>query len=175
MAAAELLDIGGPRAVTLRAVAERVGMSHNAPYKHFASKEALLASIAARELNALADVLAEEGRSLEEVLVGYVDWALRYPNRFRLAFGPWDKGSPDLNEAARLALRNLGSAVSRAQDKGQIRQGDSERLGALIQATVHGALEMELNGHLSSNGKHNMNAQDLALTLLGMLAPSRVT
>ena len=34
-AAASLLDRGGESAVTIRAVAQAVGMSHNAPYKHF--------------------------------------------------------------------------------------------------------------------------------------------
>jgi AcrR family transcriptional regulator len=50
-AATELLDEGGPAAVTLREVGRRAGVSHNAPYKHFADKESLLAAIAARELN----------------------------------------------------------------------------------------------------------------------------
>ena len=34
-AAARLLDEGGPEAVTLRAVAQAVGVSHHAPYRHF--------------------------------------------------------------------------------------------------------------------------------------------
>src|ERR1700677_3914321 len=49
-AAVQLLDEGGPEAVTLREVGHRAGVSHNAPYKHFTGKEALLAAVAAREL-----------------------------------------------------------------------------------------------------------------------------
>ena len=49
-----LLDEGGVDHVTLREVGRRAGVSHNAPYKHFESKEALLAAIAARELAASA-------------------------------------------------------------------------------------------------------------------------
>jgi hypothetical protein len=45
-AAAELLDRGGPDAVTLREVGHLAGVSHNAPYKHFAGKESLLAAVA---------------------------------------------------------------------------------------------------------------------------------
>ena len=51
-AAAELLDSVGPDGVTLRAVGERAGVSHNAPYKHFRDKEALLAAVAVREFAA---------------------------------------------------------------------------------------------------------------------------
>ena len=56
-AAAELSAAGGPAAVTLREVGRRAGVSHNAPYKHFADKEELLAAVAARDLarRAVAD------------------------------------------------------------------------------------------------------------------------
>jgi AcrR family transcriptional regulator len=49
-AAAGLLDEGGVPAVTLREVGRRAGVSHNAPYKHFAGKEELLAAVAAAQL-----------------------------------------------------------------------------------------------------------------------------
>jgi AcrR family transcriptional regulator len=45
-----LLDRGGVAAVTLREVGRLAGVSHNAPYKHFADKQALLAAVAARDL-----------------------------------------------------------------------------------------------------------------------------
>ena len=62
-AAASLLDGGGPDAVTLREVGRMAGVSHNAPYKHFADKSALLAEIATRQLRSLARQLerAERG------------------------------------------------------------------------------------------------------------------
>jgi AcrR family transcriptional regulator len=47
-AAAKLLE-GGVDAVTLRAVAKLVGVSHNAPYKHFKDRSALLAAVAERD------------------------------------------------------------------------------------------------------------------------------
>src|SRR3712207_9402341 len=46
-AAAGLLEGRGIEAVTLRAVGERAGVSRQAPYKHFADKEALLSVVAA--------------------------------------------------------------------------------------------------------------------------------
>ena len=46
-AAAELLEKKGPDAVVLREVARLAGVSHNAPYRHFPSREALLAALAA--------------------------------------------------------------------------------------------------------------------------------
>jgi AcrR family transcriptional regulator len=54
-AAAELLDGGGEAAVTLRAVGSAVGLSHNAPYKHFASRDDLLAAVATADFGAVAE------------------------------------------------------------------------------------------------------------------------
>ena len=48
-AAAELLDQGGAKAVTFRAVGKKVGFSHNAAFKLFRDKESLLAAIASAE------------------------------------------------------------------------------------------------------------------------------
>src|ERR1700682_3994268 len=93
-AAAELLDRGGPAAVTLREVGKRAGVSHNAPYKHFASKEQLLAAIASRELarhSKAMQPLAGRKASAEAIramLHGYIRWAHLYPSRFKLTFGP---------------------------------------------------------------------------------------
>src|SRR5581483_949343 len=46
-AAEALIGEVGPRAFTLREVARRAGVSHNAPYRHFASRDDLLRAVAA--------------------------------------------------------------------------------------------------------------------------------
>src|SRR4051812_41063542 len=66
--ATRLLDAGGVEAVTLREVGHQAGVSHNAPYKHFANKEALLAAVAARELTGHVD----ETRSVRGLMHNYV-------------------------------------------------------------------------------------------------------
>src|SRR6185369_3293046 len=49
-----LLAEGGTPALSLREAARRAGVSHAAPYRHFASREALLAAIAEGGFVALA-------------------------------------------------------------------------------------------------------------------------
>src|ERR1700737_2024953 len=104
-AAAKLLDQGGPAAVTLREVGRLAGVSHNAPYKHFADKEELLAAIAARELaNQRRGVRPTEGKTpidqLRAMMHGYVRWATQHPARFKLTFGAWSTDSDALASAA---------------------------------------------------------------------------
>src|SRR5271169_1383734 len=108
--AAQLLDEGGPAAVTLRAVGETAGVSRGAPYRHFKGKAELLAAVAARELDRLADRFesgTDRSRApgIEETLAAYLEWALRYPERFRLTFGRWEIEDPSLGAAAARARR----------------------------------------------------------------------
>lgn len=177
-AAEELLDAGGVEAVTLREVGRRAGVSHNAPYKHFASKEALLAAVAARELNRLAALLAAGGGPspetvLRDMLHYYAESAIRYPNRFRLIFGRWTTGTPELAEAAGTAWRHLVAAVGLAQQRGALPQGDPERVAALLRATAHGAADLAIAGHLSPDGKGRAHATELIDDLLGHIRPGQ--
>lgn len=168
-AAVQLLDEGGPEAVTLREVGHRAGVSHNAPYKHFTSKEALLAAVAAGELTRQGAAVATAG-TLRSVLHGYVGWALAHPARFRLVFGAWSTGSEELAAAAETARAALIALVAEQQRAGRLPDGDPERLAALLQALAHGAVALTLAGHLSPGGKGHAGPGDLVDDLLGHLA-----
>ena len=175
-AAAELLDQDGPGAVTLRAVAQKVGVSHNAPYKHFQDKEALLAAVAARELRQLSATraaLAEVGDPLERLkrtIMANVGWALEHPQRFKLTYGRWTRDDEGLGAAAHDARSLFVQAAAAAQAAGVVPSGDPERLAALIQALGHGAADLALSGHLSREGKGHADPQDLVDDLFALLA-----
>ena len=189
-AATWLLDEGGPAAVTLRGLGQLAGVSHNAPYKHFASKEDLLAAVAARQLAPAASPAAtgRTGREPDarQLMHAYVRWALRYPARFKLTFGTWSPrqqqaapeqaapqpdaagtravggaGVAELATAAAAAWDALTVAVGRGQAAGNLPGGDPERLAALILAVAHGAIDLALNGHLSPGAKGRARPQDL--------------
>lgn len=175
-AAAELLDAGGREAVTLREVGRRAGVSHNAPYKHFANKEALLAGVAARELTRLGAslaALAERDLPADAVLRAalreYVGWALAYPARFALVFGVWTAEFGDLATAADASRSTLLGIVEAAQRAGQLPPGDTERVTGLLQAVVHGGVGLAMTGHLAVGGKGNADPDGLVDDLLGHL------
>jgi AcrR family transcriptional regulator len=177
-AATRLLDEGGPAAVTLREVGRLAGVSHNAPYKHFADKEDLLAAVAARELarprrpRAAADPSVSGAQILREMMHAYVAWAIRHPARFKLTFGAWSAGSDELADAAGSARAALVAAVRDAQASREVAGGDPERVAALILATAHGAVDLALSGHLSETGKGHARPQDLVDDLLTHLRPA---
>lgn len=174
--AAVLLDDGGVEAVTLREVGRLVGVSHNAPYKHFAGKEALLAAIAARELRGLRAAFADSVRrertprdALRAVLHDYIEWTWRHPERFKLVFKSWTIDSAELGEAAALAQGAFVELVASAQDSGDLPAGDPERLASLLRALAHGAADLALAGHLAARGKGRADPGDLVDDLLGHL------
>lgn len=175
-AATELLDEGGVDAVTLREVGRRAGVSHNAPYKHFASKETLLAAVAARDLAqrgeqvaATIAAAATPDAALRQVMHEYVRWALHYPSRFKLVFGAWSTESAELTDAAHTAMAALVGLVATAQDAGALPAGDPERLAALLRAVAHGAADLAAAGHLSADGKGHADPAELADDLLDHL------
>ena len=173
--AAELLDQGGPAAVTLRDVGRRAGVSHNAPYKHFANKEDLLAAIASRELtrqssamNAI-DPRRKPVETLRVLMHGYIRWAQTYPARFKLTFGPWTHDSQELGEAAEHSRKSLVAIVKAAQGSGQLPRGNPDRMTSLLLALAHGAVDLALAGHLSATGKGSADPEMLVDDLLKLL------
>lgn len=177
-AACELLDKGGPAAVTLREVGRRAGVSHNAPYRHFTSKDQLLASIAGQEMQAQSKAMKEllakgsPEETLRGALHGYVRWASAYPERFILTFGPLPGAGEELKAMAGEARKLLVDLVASVQQKGALPSGDPERMASLLQALAHGAADLALNGHLSATGKGNADPEEIVDDLLDYLKQS---
>jgi len=173
-AAADLLEEGGPGAVTLREVGARAGVSRSAPYRHFAGKEDLLAAVAARGLRdrhaaRMRRRAASPAEAVRADLLYFVRGALAHPALFRLTYGSWKEGSPELGDAATAARAAFVDVVVAAQDDGSLPPGDPERLAALLLALVHGASDLALSGHLSRRGKGHADPADLVDDLLGHL------
>ncbi|MES2162271.1 MAG: TetR/AcrR family transcriptional regulator [Pseudomonadota bacterium] len=122
-AADALLAQDGAQALTLREVAKAAGVSHAAPYHHFASREQLLAAVAARAFAALATAMAAadgdqtraQGERLMDICEVYVEFARARPAQFRLMFGPMlaqKAHYPDLKQAAESAFHVLVVAAT---------------------------------------------------------------
>jgi AcrR family transcriptional regulator len=152
-AAAELLDEGGPEAVTLRAVGARTGVSRGAPYGHFENKEHLLTRLAIDAWNALADTVDElrsdpnvtQGVLLEQALLALIAVARRQPHRYALMFST----PADNPEAASAATRLEDQFLAIVADV--VGEPDALRYGALLMSSAHGIAGMELSGQLAKD------------------------
>jgi len=157
-AALRVLDTESVGAATLRRLAREAGVSHAAPYHHFADLDALLAVVAARGFEMLRSEMSRpsapgaEGslRRLQAAGTAYVRFAVTRPELFRLMFsGRWrDTAShPALREAESRAYGALEAMIAGAGDRGA---GRSD-LGPAVRAAwalVHGIAMLVLDGRI---------------------------
>ena len=95
--AAEIIDEQGIEALSLRAIAREIGVSHSAPNRHFANKKALLQALAAkgwqeaRDATLIAAVQCGSDNPhsrLNAMGRGYLRWALNIPHFFTRSVVP---------------------------------------------------------------------------------------
>lgn len=141
-AGAELLEEQGLASLSIRETARRAGVSHNAPYRHFPDRDALLAALAAEGFGMLEEALAAKGT--RESGEAYVRFALGHPNRFRLMFGAHVKVEKhaELRAAARRTYEGLVAGFT-----GRPEIADPEKAAAAAWCLVHGLAQLLLDGH----------------------------
>jgi AcrR family transcriptional regulator len=157
-AAVALIAEVGPAAFTLREVARRAGISHNAPYRHFREKDELLAAVAAEGFERLADALGKpERRSrarnptpalrrFQASGLAYVRFALRSPEHLLVMFD-WPLAPdryPELSVAAKRAFSVLVGLVEAAQREGGLPGGDPLGLACIAWSLVHGIAKLAI-------------------------------
>jgi AcrR family transcriptional regulator len=155
-AARTLLDRGGADAVTVRRVAAAVGVTPMAVYRHYPSRDALLARLADdgfAELSARLDRLPRKAPATERVLdllVGYLDFAQRRRHLFELMFLRRRKGArrfPADLRARRSPTANLVvEAVTDAIETGSLAARDPWDLAVILGAQALGLIALHLGG-----------------------------
>jgi len=160
-AALELIRQAGPGAFTLREVARRAGVSHNAPYRHFRDKEELLAALAAEGFDRLTAAMTKAAQPAPGALDrfrlsgrGYVEFALRYPQHFAVMFEvPWQYDLyPQTQAAGARAFGTLVRYVEACQAEGVLPPGDGKPFALLAWSMVHGVAKLAIGGRLPFSG-----------------------
>lgn len=157
--AAALLDSEGITGLSLRKLADRVGVSRTALYHHFADKNALLCAIAAGGFSLLEDLMAPLAQDADlapeqrysRFARRYIDFAITHPARYGLMFGHtlWHQGlaDEDLKHVAYESFKRHREAVARWQAGGILPKSlDSLRLTQVTWGTLHGLAQLVLDG-----------------------------
>mgnify|MGYP000873642802 FL=1 len=177
-AADDLLSTQGLQGLTLREVARKAGVSHAAPYHHFASLDELLAAVAGLSFARLgADLAVAAGNpdpraALLDVNDAYVRHARRYPAQFRLMFGPMlarKAEFPEFAQAARLAFERVLEVGERFVP------GDGARVALAGWSLAHGFSHLAIDGALDDLPVNLPIDVALARSLADLLLPSRPT
>lgn len=159
-AALDILRADGTAGLTLRAVARRAGVSHQAPYHHFADRAALVAAVAQDGFERLAAELDRAQRAaagavarLQETGVAYVVFAVRHPEHFRVMFGSElaeRTAHPELDRAARRVFEQL---LEPAGALFPLPSSDSSTISATLWAVVHGLAMLLIDGQLPGRAR----------------------
>jgi AcrR family transcriptional regulator len=169
--------------VTLRAVATATGVSHNAPYKHFASRDALLAAVATEDFGVLGGIfttarnsLSEPADRLREAVDGVIRFSHEHSGRYRLLLSNPIVAAQEgeLKVAALVAFRAFAALIEDCQSAGTLPEAPSGPLSSLIFNTLHGLIDADASGRLEGEkGLGDVKASmDLLLRLLSHRSPS---
>jgi AcrR family transcriptional regulator len=154
-AAVALIGEVGPKGFTIREVARRAGVSHNAPYRHFRDKDELLGAVAIEGFERLTDAMkkraAAGGTAAERLRLcgcGYVDFALHWPQHFLVMFDLPSSELPKDETASENAFQTLLGLIIESQKEGTLPEGDPHPLALMAWSIVHGIAKLAISGNL---------------------------
>lgn len=151
-AARELLErTGSVDAVSIRAVAEAVGVSAPSIYRHFADKDALIDAAVAEVFEALntamhdaVDPAEPPTLRLRRLGLAYVRFALDHPEQYRLATIPTShQGAVDLVLSSG-AFRYFAATIEEAMAEGFLEPGDPTPIVLVLWSAAHGIASLLL-------------------------------
>lgn len=150
-AAEKLFAAHGPDGVTMREMADALGVSSMTPYRYFKDKDAILAAVRTRAFNQFAMAM-ESARQNTRARPGnaYVEFALAHPAAYRLMFDisqPTFKDYPELLTAMDRARLTMGAGLRELAAEGRF-EGDVELAAYVFWSSMHGAVMLQLAGLL---------------------------
>lgn len=144
-----LNETGDERAVTIRGIVDRVGVTPPSLYRHFDSKQELVREAVSRRFGALARAIgegaapaAERGDAagaLRGGCLGYLRWAGEEPGAYALLFtNRRETLLSDDGPSGTAAFEALTGGIAGCQQAGVARDGDPQRMAMLVWAALHG-------------------------------------
>lgn len=169
----------GEAGISLRKLAEDLGVSPTTPYRYFTDKDAIMAALRAdafdRFAQAMEQAFAEShGPALlrgRAMMQAYIDFALANPGAYRLMFDGTSQDMADYPELKRASLR--ARATMTLHVEAMVGEGalpaetDTQMLGFVLWSTMHGALLLHLAGKLERQTMSRIIEDGAKLVLRG--------
>lgn len=147
LAAHEVIAERGVESLSLRDVARKLGVSHQAPYRHYASRDHLLAEVMRRCFQEFAQHLdarehfEDPAEDLATLGQAYLRYAAAHPLEYRLMFGtPWPSIAehPALGKEAVHAFDVLRGVLRRMHATTAAKRKAVDLDAMFIWSTMHG-------------------------------------
>jgi AcrR family transcriptional regulator len=158
-----ILEKKGPEAVSMRRVAQAVGITPMAIYHHFPNRESLLNTITDREFAKLLSHIQAHplngtiGNRIAAVMEGYVDYAFTQPRVFDYVFSrvrPDARKFPQDFRARRSPTLNpIADMLAGEMQKGLLKKDDVWEVAFALWAHVHGYIMLYRGGRIDLSEK----------------------
>ncbi len=154
--ALEIISESNVDALSLRALARKVGVSYAAPYHHFQDKTQLLSELAIEGFQRLGEGMERESRkggdSPKELLLAqgraYLEFAVQHPSHYRVMFDSCFVGRDEYSLVKSAAdncfERLIGHTHSLLGEK--VPEDEVFKVARVIWSTVHGAANLWNDG-----------------------------
>lgn len=152
-----IVQAEGGRKLTMRHLADEIGISHTALYRHYKNKDAVLLEVASKGYRQLmlkmaASLQAQDKNSAEQLCdaaLAYVGFADEHGEIYRLMNGDFAQGAN--GNAAITALADkmfeiLKLIILKGQAEGVFKADDAEQLAFALWSLLHGYVELSLRG-----------------------------
>lgn len=171
-AGAEIVANDGLEGLSLRKVALRAGVSHNAPYSHFPDKQSLIAAISTAGFQQLYEVLDSAAaaypkkprKQLQQAALAYVQFALDHPDTFKIMFSgvlEKEKDYPAFVEISQKTFQRVVDVVRACQKAGVLKSKSTELTAVAVWGQVHGIVSLALEGQISHTILDRQRVQDI--------------
>ena len=145
--------------LSLRALGRTLGVSPRAPYRHFETKEELLAAVAVEGFRAFAAFLTPRVAAagpdpiarLRAIAEAYVVFAVEHPAAFHVMYAPYATVKESAPELVRARAEGHGETmrlIAEGQAAGLLRGGDPMQLALLLWSSMHGLAVLLTEGQL---------------------------
>ena len=158
-AARKLFEREGAKAVSMRRVAEAVGITPMAIYRHFSNREALLKRISDDAFTEVAQDWLERAQhpdlmqGLLQSMENYLDYALRHPHLFDHSFSVARDDARRFPEDFRAGLSPtlnvIADMLAEGMRRGLLREGDRWDFAMTLWAQAHGLIALYRAGRFN--------------------------
>ena len=169
----------GIQNLSLRKVARRIGVSHNAPYQHFPDREALIAALSEqgfrkliKELDSTLEQTHDESiiQQISALAFAYVQFMADHPAYLEVMFGPYPyQNYPELSTAALESFEKLVRLVENGQSSGEIKPMNAREIAGTIWMTLHGVSTLFRPGKIPNDVVAQRSSPRLATSFIAIM------
>ncbi|MBL1422466.1 MAG: TetR/AcrR family transcriptional regulator [Alphaproteobacteria bacterium] len=147
----------GGKKLTMRHLADEIGISHTALYRHYKNKDAVLLQVATKGFKQLMLRMAAclkvpdkaSAEQLSDASLAYVEFAMQHAEIYRLMNGGFvqnDAANVELSALSNQMFEILKIIILKGQAEGAFKKDNVDTMGFALWSMLHGYVELILRG-----------------------------